>query len=427
MALSGSPSRFERKPKTQKRVVVTGVGVLSPVGNDAESTWKALREGKSGIARISKFDPTGFDCQIAGEVKGFNCDNYVPKKEQRRMDLFIQYSMATAQMAIENSRIPLERLQSPRAGVIVGAGIGGLPGIEDTHNVLRDRGPSRISPFFIPMVISNLASGQIGIRYGTKGPNFCVVSACATGAHSIGEAAKYIRDGICDVMIAGGSESTVCPLAIGGFGAMKALSTRNEQPTEASRPFDQGRDGFVLGEGSAILILEEYEYAEKRGAPILAELSGYGLSCDAHHMTNPSPGGDGAVRSMQMALKDAGLDPSEIGYVNAHGTSTPVGDEIETQAIKTVFGEDAKKTPVSSTKSMTGHLLGAAGSLESVICILALRDQVVPPTINLENPSAVCDLDYVPWTSRATKIQHALNNSFGFGGTNCSVIFSRPE
>ncbi len=418
-------NRFERSVKKQRRVVVTGVGVVSPLGLDAESSWKNLLAGKSGIAKITKFNTEGFDCQIAGEVKNFNPDPYVHKKEQKKMDLFIQYAMAATDMAIADSKINPESLKTPRAGVIVGAGIGGLPGIENTHTTLMERGPSRITPFFIPMVISNLAGGQIAIKHGTQGVNFCVVSACATGAHSIGEATKYIRDGICDVMIAGGAEATVSPLAMGGFAAMKALSTRNEQPTMASRPFDKDRDGFVMGEGGGILILEELEYAEKRGARILAEVTGYGVSCDAYHMTNPSPGGEGAGRAMQMALQDAGIAPDQISYINAHGTSTPVGDEIETQAIKRVFGDHAKKLLVSSSKSMTGHLLGAAGALESVFCIYALRDQIAPPTINLENPSDGCDLDYVPMHARDGKFTHVLNNSFGFGGTNCSLIFSQ--
>lgn len=420
-----TPNRFERSSKKQRRVVVTGMGVVSPLGLNTETTWQNLLNGKSGIDKITKFNPEGFDCQIAGEVKGFNPDIYIHKKEQKKMDLFIQYAMAATEMALVDSKLNPEALKTPRAGVIVGTGIGGLPGIEATDGVLRERGPSRITPFFIPMVISNLSSGQIAIKYGAQGVNFCVVSACATGAHSIGEAAKYIRDGICDVMIAGGTESTISPLAIGGFSAMKAMSTRNSQPTMASRPFDKDRDGFVMGEGGAVLILEDWEYAEKRGARILAEVTGYGVSCDAYHMTNPSPGGEGAARAMGMALQDAGLRPNQIGYINAHGTSTPVGDEIETQAIKRVFSDHSKKLLVSSSKSMTGHLLGAAGALESVFCILTLKDQIAPPTINLENPSDGCDLDYVPMHARDGKFDHVLNNSFGFGGTNCSVIFSR--
>lgn len=399
--------------------------MVSPLGLDAESTWKSILSGQSGIARITRFDPEGFDCQIAGEVKGFSPDSYIHKKEQKKMDLFIQYAMAAAEMAIQDARLPLDNLKTPRAGVIVSAGMGGLPGIEEQHDIYRDRGPGRISPFFIPMVIANLASGQIGIKYGAQGPNLCITTACATGAHSIGEAAKFIRDGVCDVMIAGGAESTVSPMAIGGFSSMRALSTRNDQPKSASRPFDKDRDGFVLGEGGAVLILEDFEYAEKRGATILAEVTGYGLSGDAYHMTNPAPGGDGAARAMQMALDDSGLKPHDIQYINAHGTSTPVGDEIETQAVKKVFGDYAYKLMVSSTKSMTGHLLGAAGALEGAFCVLALRDQIAPPTINLENPSDGCDLDYVPLRPKDGKFTHVLNNSFGFGGTNCSLIFSK--
>lgn len=420
-------NRFERSSKTQRRVVVTGIGAISPLGLDAETSWKNLVAGKSGISTISRFDPKDLDCQIAGEIKGFDPDPFIHKKDQKKMDMFIQYSMAATEMAIVNSRINPDSLKTPRAGIIVGTGIGGLPGIETTANTLRDRGPARITPFFIPMVISNLASGQIAIKYGAQGPNLCVVTACATGAHSIGEAVKYIRDGLCDVMIAGGTESTISPLAVGGFSAMRALSTRNSQPTMASRPFDKDRDGFVMGEGAAVLILEDWEYAEKRGAPILAEVTGYGVSCDAYHMTNPSPGGEGAARAMQMSLDDAGLEPDNIQYINAHGTSTPVGDEIETQAIKRVFGSHAHNLLVSSSKSMTGHLLGAAGALESIFSILALRDQIAPPTINLENPSDGCDLDYVPLQARDGKFENVLNNSFGFGGTNCSLIFSKTK
>lgn len=418
-------NRFERSQKKQRRVVVTGLGVVSPLGLDAETTWKALLAGRSGIDRITRFDANDFDCQIAGEVKNFSPDQYIAKKEQKKMDLFIHYALAATEMALQNSGINLEKLKTPKCGVLVGAGIGGLPGIEASHKTLLERGPSRVTPFFIPQVISNLASGQIAIKYGSLGPNFCIVSACATGAHSIGEAAKFIRDGTCDVMIAGGTESTICPLAMAGFSAMKAMSTRNSQPTMASRPFDKDRDGFVMGEGAGVLILEDYEHAEKRGANILAEVRGYGLSCDAYHMTGPSPEGEGAARSMQMAILDAELRPEDVAYVNAHGTSTPMGDEIESLAVKKVFGDHAYKMMVSSTKSMTGHLLGAAGALESAFCILTLRDQIAPPTINLENPSEGCDLDYVPLVAKDGKFNHVLNNSFGFGGTNCSLIFSK--
>jgi 3-oxoacyl-[acyl-carrier-protein] synthase II len=341
------------------------------------------------------------------------------------MDRFIQLSLAAAEMAIRDSGIEFDEATLLRTGAIVGVGIGGLPGIEATHKVLLERGPFRITPFFIPMVISNLAAGQITIKYGFKGPNYSVTSACATGAHSIGESAGYIRRGICDVMIAGGAESTVSPLAIGGFSAMRALSTRNEQPKMASRPFDKDRDGFVLSEGAGILVLEDYERAARRGARIYGEVSGYGVSSDAHHMTNPAPGGSGAALAIKMALQDAGLNPEEVQYVNAHGTSTPVGDELETQALHRVFGDHAKRLWVSSTKSMMGHSLGAAGAIESVFSICTLRENIAPPTINLENPSDGCDLDYVPATARDGKFANVLNNSFGFGGTNASLVFSR--
>ncbi len=415
---------------TERRVVVTGMGVISPLGLTAIETWKNALEGQSGIARITKFDPTAYDAQIAAEVKGFTPDLYIQKKEQKKMDTFIQYAMGAAQMALEdagfltegqaNSAVPRER-----TGVFVSTGIGGLPGIEDTHTTLTQRGPSRISPFFIPKVIGNLAAGQIAIQHGFQGPNFCITSACATGAHSVGEAAYYIRRGQMDVMIAGGAEAVVCPLAIGGFGAMKALSTRNSEPRRSSRPFDRDRDGFVLGEGSAVLILEDFEHASRRGAKIYGELTGYGTSCDAYHMTNPAPEGAGAARAMSFALQDARLNTTDILYINAHGTSTPVGDELETQAVKSVFGDHARTLSVSSTKSMTGHLLGAAGALESFFSLMVLKDKVIPPTINLENPSEGCDLDYVPHQAKTTQAKHVLNNSFGFGGTNACLIFSK--
>lgn len=341
------------------------------------------------------------------------------------MDTFIYYAIAASQMAVQDSGLDFTKLNGERTGVYIGTGIGGLPGIEKTHEVLRTRGPSRITPFFIPMVISNLASGHVAMKYGLKGPNLSLSTACATGAHAMGEAAKFIQEGLCDIMVAGGTESTVSPLAIGGFGAMKALSTRNEQPQIASRPFDKDRDGFVLGEGAGVVVLEDYEHASKRGARIYGELTGYGLSCDAYHLTNPSEGGEGAARSMQIALKSAGLNSEQIQYVNAHGTSTPVGDIAETQALKRALGESAKKVWVSSTKSMTGHLLGAAGAIEGIFCLMAIHTGAVPPTINLDNPSPECDLDYVPHASRTGKITNAMNNSFGFGGTNSTLIFSK--
>ena len=419
-------AQSEHAATHERRVVVTGVGAVSPLGVDTKSTWSALLEGKSGIDRITAFDPTGYDCTIAGEVKNFDPSLYIEKKEQKKMDRFIHFSMAAAQEAVKDSGLDfLKDDLGDRTGCFIGVGIGGLPGIEAQAKVLFERGPSRLSPFFIPMVISNLAPGQISIKYGLRGPNFSVVSACATGAHSIGEAAWYIRRDTCDVMVAGGAESAVTGMGIGGFAAMRALSTRNDQPAKASRPFDKDRDGFVLSEGAAVLILEEYEFAKRRGAKIYGEISGYGASSDAYHMTNPAPEGAGAARAMLAALRDARLSPDEIQYINAHGTSTPVGDGLESQAVQRVFGEASNKVWVSSTKSMTGHTLGAAGALESVISLLALRENVAPPTINLENPSEDCKLDYVPHTARKGNFTHVMNNSFGFGGTNATLIFSR--
>ncbi len=416
---------YERPPRKNRRVVVTGLGTVSPLGLNLEETWTSAVAGKSGIDRIASFNPEGYDCQFAGEVRGLNLDTYIPKKEQKKMDTFIYYAMAASEMAVKDSGLDLTKINLERAGVYVGTGIGGLPGIEKTHDVLRDRGPSRITPFFIPMVISNLASGHVAIRHGLKGPNLSIATACATGAHALGEAAKFIQEGTCDVMVAGGTESTISPLAVGGFCSMRALSTRNEQPKIASRPFDKDRDGFVLGEGAGILVLEDYEHAARRGARIYGELTGYGLSCDAYHVTNPSEGGEGAARSIKMALSTAGLNAEQIQYVNAHGTSTSVGDVAETEALKRALGPYAKKVWVSSTKSMTGHLLGAAGALESIFCLMAIQTGTVPPTINLDNPSPECDLDYVPHVARNGKIQHVMNNSFGFGGTNCTLIFSK--
>ncbi len=422
-----SDSIFSRPSKTQRRVVVTGMGVISPVGLNLDQNWDSLVNAKSGIGLITSFDPERFDAKIAGEIKGFNADDYVPKKEQKKMDRFIHLSLAATEMAVKDSGIEFTEALQERSGTLVGVGIGGLPYIEAQHKTFVERGPSRISPFFIPAVVSNLAPGHISMKYGLKGPNFTATSACASGAHALGEAARYIRDGICDVMVTGGAEATVSEMAIGGFSAMKALSTRNSHPEQASRPWDRDRDGFVLSEGAATLILEDYEHASKRGAKIYAELTGYGSSSDAYHMTNPSPGGVGASRAMLAALKDASLDASKIDYVNAHGTSTPVGDEIETEAIKRVFGEHSKKLWVSSTKSMVGHTLGAAGAIESVYAIMALTKGVVPPTINLDNPSESCDLDYVPHQARERRMTHVLNNSFGFGGTNSCLIFSRID
>jgi 3-oxoacyl-[acyl-carrier-protein] synthase II len=420
-------SRFERPPKTQRRVVVTGVGAVTPLGNSIEESWAAALRGQSGIAKITKFDTTGFDVTFAGEVKGFNPDLYIEKKEQKKMDLFIHYSIAASKMAMEMAKLELSEKEKESTGVIIGVGIGGLSNIEETSIKMKERGPGRISPFFIPSVITNLAAGQVSIALGLKGPNYSVTSACASGVHSIGDAVRYIRDGVGDVMLAGGAESTVCGLAIGGFAAMRALSTRNDAPEKASRPFDKDRDGFVLGEGAAILVLESLEHAEKRGAKILCEVTGYGVSSDAYHMTSPAPEGAGGYAAMKMALNDSGLKASDINYINAHGTSTPVGDGLESSAIKKLLGDSAKTVWVSSTKSMTGHALGAAGAIESAFCVMTLRDQKVAPTINLENPSEDCDLDYVPNKAREGRINHVLNNSFGFGGTNASMIFSKYE
>jgi len=418
-------SRFERPSKTQRRVVVTGVGAVTPLGNTIEESWAAAKRGQSGIAKITKFDTTGFDVTFAGEVKGFNPDLYIEKKEQKKMDEFIHYSIAASKMAVQMANLELSESVRNQAGVIIGVGIGGLQTIEETSIKMKDRGPGRISPFFIPAVITNLAAGQVSIALGLKGPNYSVTSACASGVHSIGDAVRYIRDGMTDVMLAGGAESTICGLAVGGFAAMKALSTRNDAPEKASRPWDKDRDGFVLAEGAAVLVLESLEHAEKRGAKILCEVTGYGVSSDAYHMTAPAPEGEGGYRAMLAALQDSGLQPSDINYINAHGTSTPVGDGLESAAIKRLLGDHAKKVWVSSTKSMTGHALGAAGAIESAFCIMAIRDQVAPPTINLENPSEDCDLDYVPNKAREGKIDNVLNNSFGFGGTNACMIFSK--
>jgi len=417
--------RFERPAKAQKRVVVTGVGAVTPLGLSIQESWDNAKAGKSGIAKITRFDTTGFDVSIAGEVKGFNPDLFIDKKEQKKMDPFIHYSLASTKMALEMAKLQITDAMAPRAGCIIGVGMGGLPGIEEQHTKYKERGPGRISPFFIPMVITNLAAGQVSITHNLKGPNYSVTSACASGVHSIGEAVNYIRNGWMDVMVAGGAESTVCPMAIGGFAAMRALSTRNDAPEKASRPWDQGRDGFVLAEGAAILILESLEHAEKRGANILCEVTGYGVSADAYHMTSPAPEGAGGYAAMQMALLDSGLQPSDINYVNAHGTSTPMGDGLESAAIAKLMGTHAKDVWVSSTKSMMGHALGAAGAIESAFCVMAIKDQVAPPTINLENPSEDCKLDYVPNEARRGNLQNVMNNSFGFGGTNACLVLSK--
>ncbi len=406
-------------------MVVTGVGAITPLGLNLQTSWEGAINGKSGIARITQFDPTAFTVQIAGEVKGFEIDLYIPKKEQKKMGRFIHLFLATTQMALKDSGLDIGSALGERSGTIVGVGMGGLPDIEDQHKVYLDRGPGRLTPFFIPMVISNMAPGHAAILHGVKGPNYTITSACASGAHAIGEAAAYIRNGVCDVMITGGTESVVCPTAVGGFAAMKALSTRNDQPQMASRPFDRDRDGFVLSEGSATLILEDYEHASRRGATIYGEVRGYGISSDSHHMTSPLPEGEGAAKAMQMALMDAEVSPEQVGYVNAHGTSTPVGDAAETKALRRIFGSHADQLWVSSSKSMIGHTLGAAGAIESAFCLMTLKTGVVHPTINLENPGDGCDLDYVPAVAREKEVNHILNNSFGFGGTNASLLFSR--
>jgi 3-oxoacyl-[acyl-carrier-protein] synthase II len=411
----------------KRRVVVTGMGMVSPLGTGMEKSWEALIRGKSGVGRITRFDPAGFDTQIAAEVKDFAPENFIDKKEARRMDIFIQYAMAAAVMAMEDAQFRVTPGNAERVGVVVGAGLGGLTTIEFFHKVLLEKGPGRISPFFIPMLIVNEAPGQISMRFGAKGPNSSVVTACATGNHNIGDAWKMIQRGDADAILTGGVESTITPLALGGFNAMKALSTRNGEPEKASRPFDKDRDGFVMGEGAGILLLEEMEQALSRGAKIYAEITGYGLTGDAYHITAPAPDGEGAARCMALALRDAGIRPEEVDYINAHGTSTEYNDLYETIAIKTVFREHARKIPVSSTKSMTGHLLGGAGGVEAIFTVLSISRGVIPPTINYETPDPNCDLDYVPNTARKADVRVALSNSFGFGGTNAVLIFKKFE
>ena len=408
-----------------RRVVVTGVGMVTPVGLDTETSWEGLIAGKSGIGPITQFDDKVIPTQIAGEVKGFDAAKYIEAKEIKKMDRFIHLALAASQMAMDDAKLVISPENADHIGVIAGAGIGGLPAIERSYRAYMEKGYRRITPFFIPMAIINELAGHISMRFGAKGPNISVVTACATGTHSIGDAFKWIQRGDADAMIAGGAEATICPLAVGGFNAMKALSTRNSEPERASRPFDAQRDGFVMGEGAGLVILEDLEFAQKRGARILAEVIGYGASGDAYHITSPAPNGEGAARCMSLAIKDAGISPAEIGYINAHGTSTKYGDELETMAIKTVFGDHARTVPISSTKSMTGHLLGAAGGVEAVISILALERGILPPTINLENPDPECDLDYIPNTARKKQVDIAISNSFGFGGTNATLVFRK--
>jgi 3-oxoacyl-[acyl-carrier-protein] synthase II len=407
----------------ERRVVVTGLGIISPLGIGIKENWQALCEGRSGIGPITRFDTTEYETKIAGEVKNFDPTSFLDRKEARKMDPFIHYALASGIMAMEDSHLKIDQSNAERVGVLVGAGLGGLTTIEKYHSILLKEGPKKISPFFIPMLIVNLAPGQISIFFGAKGPNSSVVTACATGNHSIGEAYKIIQRGDADAMIAGGAESTITPLAIGGFNAMKALSTRNEEPQKASRPFEKDRDGFVIAEGAGILILEELSHAVKRNATIHAEIIGYGCNADAYHIAAPSPNGEGAARCMEIALKAAGIPYSEVDYINAHGTSTPLNDLSETMAMKTVFKEQVKKLMVSSTKSMTGHLLGASGGVEAVFTILTIKEGIVPPTINYEVPDPECDLDYVPNVARKAKVRVAMSNSFGFGGTNAALVF----
>jgi 3-oxoacyl-[acyl-carrier-protein] synthase II len=412
---------------SRRRVVVTGLGLVSPVGNSVSEAWPRLVAGQSGVANITKFDASNFSCRFAAEVKGFRIEDYIPAKEARHMDTFIHYGLAAAMQAVRDAGLPtneaLSEEQAERTGCLIGSGIGGLPLIEETHGELIAKGPRRITPFFVPASITNMISGHVSIRYGFQGPNLAIVTACTTGLHCIGEAGRIIEYGDADVMVAGGSEATVSPLGIGGFAAARALSTRNDDPAGASRPWDRDRDGFVLGEGAGVVVLEEYDHARRRGARIYAELAGFGMGADAFHMTAPNV--DGPKRSMRAALRNAGVNADQVQYLNAHGTSTPLGDVNETNAIKLAFGDAARSLAVSSTKSMTGHLLGGAGGIESVFTILSLHHQVAPPTINIQNQDPECDLDYCANTAREMRIDYALKNNFGFGGTNGSLLFKR--
>ena len=410
---------------SRRRVVITGLGIISPVGNTVTEAWASVLAAKSGISRITRFDPAAFAAQIAGEVKGFDVTQYMSAKEARRMDTFIHFGMAAGIQALRDSGLEVTPENAERIGVNIGSGIGGLPVIEETHDDYLKGGPRKISPFFIPGVIINMISGHLSIRFGLKGPNLAMVTACTTATHCIGDSGRLIEYGDADVMVAGGAEATLTPLAIGGFASARALSTRNDDPATASRPWDRDRDGFVLGEGAGALVLEEFEHARRRGARIYAELAGFGMSADAHHMTAPAEDGEGAARCMAIALRNARLNLDQIDYINAHGTSTPLGDIAETIAVKRCFGDHARKLAMSSTKSMTGHLLGAAGGVEAVFCALAVRDQVAPPTANLINQDPACDLDYVPNAARQMPVRAVLSNSFGFGGTNGTLIFTR--
>ncbi|WP_058303883.1 beta-ketoacyl-ACP synthase II [Gorillibacterium timonense] len=409
-----------------RRVVVTGMGVVTALGHDIETFWSNLLAGKSGVSLIESFDVSEYPTKIAASIKDFNPEDYFERRDLKRMDRFVQFAGAASLLALKDADLRIgENADAEMTGVYIGSGIGGLSTWEEQHTILMEKGPKRISPFFIPMMIANMGSGQVSILTGAKGPNSTAVTACATGTNAIGDSLRLIQRGDADVMICGGSEATVTPMGVGGFCALRAMSTRNDEPERASRPFDKDRDGFVMGEGAGILILEELEHALARGARIYAEVAGYGMSSDAHHMTDPSPGGEGAARCMKRALKDAGIAPEEVGYINAHGTSTGVGDIAESQGIKAAFGEAVP--PVSSTKSMTGHMLGAAGGVEAIICALAVQDGKLPPTINLENPDPECDLDYIPNEFRTADIQYALSNSFGFGGHNATIIMKKYE
>jgi 3-oxoacyl-[acyl-carrier-protein] synthase II len=410
-----------------RRVVVTGVGLVSSLGIGTEANWDALRAGRTGIGPITRFDASGFGTQIAGEVKAFDPLDFVEKKEVKKVDTFIQYALAASQFAMDDAALAITAENSADVGVFIASGIGGFGTIEREHEAYLKGGPRRISPFFIPSAIINLASGQVSIRFGARGPNLASCTACSASAHSIGDSYEVIKRGDADVMIAGGAEAAVTPMSVGGFGSMRALSTRNDEPERACRPFDRDRDGFIIGEGAGIVILEELEFARRRGASIYCEVVGYGMTSDAYHMTGQPEDGEGAVRSMRMALRKAGVEPSVVDYINAHGTSTPINDPTETLAIKSCFGEHARSLAVSSTKSMSGHLLGAAGGLEAGITALAIRHQVMPPTVNLDHPDDRCDLDYVPNTAREARIEYALSNSFGFGGTNASLLFKRVD
>ncbi len=409
----------------KRRVVVTGLGLITPVGNDVASTWQNIKSGVSGVGQITHFDASEYGTKFAAEVKDFDATQYIDKKETKKMDRFIQLGVAAGMQALEDSKLTITPENAARVGVAIGSGIGGLPLIEENHHKLIKSGPRRVSPFFVPSTITNMVSGFLSIMRGLKGPNLNVVTACTTGVHNIGIGARAIAYGDADVMVAGGAESTITPLAIAGFGSARALSTQNDRPQQASRPWDEARDGFVMGEGAGVMVLEEYEHAVARGATIYAELSGFGMSGDAYHMTSPPADGEGAAAAMQNAINDAAVTPAQIGYINAHGTSTPAGDIAEISAVKSIFGDAAKDVKVSSTKSMIGHLLGAAGSVEAIFTVLALREQIAPPTINLDNPSEDCDLNLVPHEAQTMDTEYALCNSFGFGGTNGSLLFKK--